>query len=175
MSDFRLEGEVRIPVLALHALVAAAERGGEPVAAAVREAGRATGEDITRRITQVVSLSELDTDDFWSAVNAETGARGLGTYHWASAVGGHAELVVFDPADAEEGVRSPTGRRAVPFTEGLIEGLLGAAAEEPVAAVQAPPDGGEGARFVVGSPTALRHVRLRLQAGASLEQALEGI
>ncbi len=38
MSDFRLEGEVRIPVLALHALVAAAERGGEPVAAAVREA-----------------------------------------------------------------------------------------------------------------------------------------
>jgi hypothetical protein len=175
MSDFRLEGEVRIPVLALHALVAAAERGGEPVAAAVREAGRAAGEDITHRITQVVSMSELDTNDFWSAVNAETGARGLGTFQWTSAVGGHAELVVFGAADAEDLVRSPTGHRAAPFTEGLIEGLLGAAAEEPVAAVQAPPDGGEGVRFVVGSPTALRHVRMRLQAGAPLEQALEGI
>jgi len=175
MSDYRLEDEVRIPVSALRALVAAARRSGEPVAAAVRRAGLAAGEDITRHIRQVVSLSELDTNDFWAAVNAETGARGLGTFQWEGALGGHAELTVFGAADEEEAERTPNGPGAVPFTEGLIEGLLGAAVEEHVAAVQAPHDGGEGVRFILGSPTALRHVRLRLQAGASLEQALEGI
>ncbi|MEE8572776.1 MAG: hypothetical protein V3T20_05915 [Gemmatimonadota bacterium] len=175
MSDFRLEGEVRIPVLALHALVAAADRGGEPVAAAVREAGRATGEDITRRITQVVSLSELDTDDFWSAVNAETAARGLGTFVWERGIGGHADLLVQGAPDLGGTTRVLAGDGGTPFTEGLIEGLLGAAAEEPVGVVRAPLDDGEGIRFVIGSPVALRHVQLRLRGGSTLEQALEGI
>jgi hypothetical protein len=175
MSDYRLEDEVRIPAAALHALAAAADRGGEPVAAAVRVAGRAAGEEITRRIARLISLSDLDTNDFWSAVNAETGARGLGTFEWERGIGGYAEIVARGAPDLPEGERASTGERGTPFTEGLIEGLLGSAAEEPVGVVRAPLDGGEGMRFVIGSPTALRHVRLRLQAGATLDQALEGI
>ena len=40
MSDYRLEDEVRVPSPALQALSAAADRGGEVVASAVRDAGR---------------------------------------------------------------------------------------------------------------------------------------
>jgi hypothetical protein len=175
MNDYRLDDEVRIPVPALHALAAAADRDGEPVAAAVRDAGRAAGEAISRRIGRVVSLSELDADDFWSAVNAETGARGLGTFEWERGFGGHAELLVRGSPDLSETAGIPVANRSVPFTEGLIEGLLGAAAEEPVGVVRAPAEGGEGIRFVIGAPIVLRHVRLRLEAGATLGEALEGI
>lgn len=175
MNDYRLDDEVRIPVLALRALAAAADRDGEPVAAVVRDAGRAAGEAITRRIGRVASLSELDTDDFWSAVNAETGARGLGTFEWERGFGGHAELLVRGCPDLADSSRAPASVRGVPFTEGLIEGLLGAAAEEPVGVVRAPTDGGEGVSFIIGSPVVLRHVRLRLEAGATLGEALEGI
>ena len=175
MSDYRLEDEVRIPAPALHALAAAADRGGEPVAAAARDAGRAAGEEITHRVARDISLSDLDMKDFWSAVNAETGARGLGTYVWERGIGGYAEIVARGAPDLPEGGRAQAGERGTPFTEGLIEGLLGSVAEESVGVVRAPPDGGEGIRFVIGSPTALRHVRLRLQAGATLDQALEGI
>ncbi len=71
--------------------------------------------------------------------------------------------------------RPSRGEGGTPFTEGLIEGLLGTAAEEPVGVVRAPFDGGEGIRFVIGAPVALRHVHLRLRGGATLEQAVEGI
>jgi len=175
MTDYRLDNEVRIPASALHALTAAADRGGEAVAAVVRDAGRAAGEEITRLIGQVVSLSELDADDFWSAVNAETGARGLGTFEWERGLGGHAELLVRGFPDLAHSSRAPAIDRGVPFTEGFIEGLLGAAAEEPVGVVRVPTDGGEGIRFIIGSPIALRHVHLRLEAGATLGEALEGI
>lgn len=175
MSDFRLDDEIRLSVAAIRALVAAAHRHGEPLATAVREAGRAAGEDVVRRIGTVVTLAELDGADFWSAVNAETGARGLGTFEWESALGGHAELVVHGAADSPAPVDPPQADVSAPFTEGFIEGLLGATAEEPVAAVQAPPDGSSGIRFLVGSPMAIRHVRLRLEGGATLERALEGL
>lgn len=175
MVDYRLDNEVRVPVPALQALSSAADRGGEPVAAAVREAGRAAGELITHRIASVVPLSELDTNDFWSALNAETGARGLGTFEWKRELGGYAEVVARGIPDLDTDRRGQADEPATPFTEGMIEGILGAAAEEPVAAVRAPHDGGEGFRFVIGSPAALRHVRIRLQGGATLDQALEGI
>ena len=174
MSDYRLEDEVRMPSPALQALSAAADRGGEVVAAAVRGAGRAAGEEIARRIARAISLSELDADDFWSAVNAETDARGLGTFEWSRGIGGHAVLLVHGAPDLAEGARA-SGNGSTPFTEGLIEGLLTAAAEEPVGVVRAPLDDGEGIRFVIGSPVALRHVLVRLRSGATLEQALEGI
>ncbi len=174
MSDYRLEDEVRMPSPALQALSAAADRGGEVVAAAVRDAGRAAGEEVARRIAGAISLSELDTDDFWSAANAETGARGLGTFEWKRGIGGHAELRVRGAPDLADGART-SGNGGTPFTEGLIEGLLTAAAEEPVGVVRAPRDDGEGIRFVIGSPVALRHVQVRLRGGATLEQALEGI
>ena len=173
MSDYRLEDEVRVPSPALQALSAAADRGGEVVASAVRDAGRVAGGEIARRIAEVVSLSELDTDDFWSAANAETDARGLGTFEWKRGIGGHAELLVHGAPDLAEGARV-SGTGGTPFTEGLIEGLLTAAAEEPVGVVRAPPDDGEGIRFVIGSPVALRHVLVSLRGGATLEQALEG-
>lgn len=175
MNDFRLEDEIRIPEASMRALVDAARQYGEPVAASVREAGRAAGEDIARRVSEAVPLSQLDVADFWSAVNGETGARGLGTFEWESALGGHAELVVHRSPESPGAVDPPPSDISAPFTEGFIEGLLGATAEESVAVVQAPPDGSSGLRFLVGSPTALRHVRLRLEGGASLEQALEGI
>ena len=174
MSDYRLEDEVRMPSPALQALAAAADRGGEVVAAAVRDAGRAAGEEVARRIAGAISLSELDTDDFWSAANAETGARGLGTFEWKRGIGGHAELLVRGAPDLADGART-SGNGGTPFTEGLIEGLLTAAAGEPVGVVRAPLDDGEGIRFVIGSPVALRHVQVRLRGGATLEQALEGI
>jgi len=174
MSDYRLEDEVRMPSSALQALTAAADRGGEVVAAAVRDAGRAAGEEVARRIAGAISLSELDTDDFWSAANAETGARGLGTFEWKRGIGGHAELLVRGAPDLADGART-SGNGGTTFTEGLIEGLLTAAAGEPVGVVRAPLDDGEGIRFVIGSPVALRHVQVRLRGGATLEQALEGI
>ena len=175
MSDYRLEDEVRMPAPALHALAVAADRGGEPIASAVRDAGRAAGEEIMRRIAGVIPLSDLDTDDFWSAVNAETGARGLGTFEWDRGIGACAEVVAHGAADLPQDGQASSGGRGTPFTEGLIEGLLGSAAEESVGVVRAPPDGGEGIRFLIGSPTVLRHIRLRLLAGATLDQALEGI
>lgn len=172
MTDFRLEGEIRVPAEALRALSAAARRHGEPVATAVRDAGRAAGEEFLRRISSEVPLADLDMADFWSAVNAETGARGLGTYEWQSMLGGYAELLVEHSADSP-GTGEPVV--SAPFTEGFIEGLLGAAVQEPVAVVQAPPDGSRALRYVVGSPSVLRHIRLRLASGSSLEKALEGI
>lgn len=175
MNDYRLDDEVRIPAPALHALAAAADREGEPVAAVVREAGRAAGGAITRRIGEAVSLAELDADDFWSAVNAETNARGLGTFEWERGLGGHSEVLVHGSPDLTAERRGMAADRGVPFTEGLIEGLLGAAAEEPVGVIRVPTDGGEGVRFVIGSPVLLRHVRLRLDAGATLDEAMEGL
>lgn len=174
MNEFRLDDEIRFPKAALHALVDAAGRSGEPAVAAVREAGRAAGEDLARRLAAVLPLDDVDTTDFWSAVNSETGARGLGTYEWESSLGGHAEVVVHDAPDAAGG-GGQVERRPAPFTEGLLEGLLGTTAGEPVAAVCAPADGSSAPRFLVGSPTALRHVRARLARGADLERALEGI
>ncbi len=175
MSDYRLDDEVRIPASALRSLAGAADRSGEPVATAVRDAGRATGQEITQRIAGAVPLSDLDTNDFWSAVNAETGARGLGTFEWERGIGGHAEILVRGSPDRGPDIDAAPTDGGAPFTEGLIEGLLGTAAEEPVAVVHVPPDGGEGIRFIIGSPVALRHVQLRLRGGLNLEQALEGI
>ncbi|MDP2469527.1 MAG: hypothetical protein Q8W45_01570 [Candidatus Palauibacterales bacterium] len=175
MVEYRPDDEIRIPVAVLHALSEAADRDGEAVAAAVRDAGRAAGDDIARRIARAVALPELDAVDFWSAVNAETGARGLGTFEWERGIGGHAEILVHGSPDGPDPDRPLTIDFEAPFTEGLIEGLLGATAEETVAAVRAPFDGGTGIRFVIGSPVLLRHIRLRLQSGATLDQALEGI
>ena len=173
MIDYRLDGEVRIPAPALHALTAEAERGGAPVAAAVRAAGRAAGDAIAGRIAGVVPLTELDTPDFLAAVNAETGARGLGILEWRRDPGSYAEVVVREAPDLD--ARSAGTGRDAPFTEGFLEGLLGAAAGEPIGVVQTPDDGGEGLRFIVGSPSLLRHVRVRLDRGETLDVALEGI
>lgn len=171
MTDVWGADDIRVPRRTLGLLASAARRDGEPLLSLVREAGRAAGEAITRGIAAEVPLAELDLSDFWTAVNAEAGSRGLGTFDWQDPSGGHAELVVLGAADTpEDGVGS-----AAPFTEGLIEGLLGAAVDEPVAVVQAPPDGGLAIRFVVGAPVALRHVSVRLRSGASLDQALEGL
>lgn len=175
MNDFRLEDEIRLPGEAMRALVAAARLHGEPVAASLREAGCAAGEHIAYGISASVALTELDLADFWSAVNAETGARGLGTFEWESALGGHAELVVHRSPESTDIETGLAPGRTAPFTEGFIEGLLGVTAEEPVAVVLAPDDGSSGLRFVLGSPLALRHVRMRLAGGATLDLALEGI
>jgi len=175
MNDYRLADEVRIPTSVLHALAAAADRAGEPVAAVVREAGRAAGDEIVRRIRDVVSLTELDADDFWAAVNAETSACGLGTFEWQRGFGGHAELLVRGSPDRAPEPGPAAGGQGLPFTEGLIEGLLGASAEEAVAVVPVAADGGDAVRFVIGSPVALRHVRLRLEGGATPTEALEGL
>jgi hypothetical protein len=171
MNDVPGADDIRIPRRALHVLASAATRDGEPLLSLIREAGRVAGEAITRGIAAEVPLAELDMTDFWTAVNAESGSRSLGTFDWQDPVGGHAELVVLGAADS--GLPGP--ETGAPFTEGLLEGLLAAAVGEPVAVVQAPEDGGRAMRFLVGAPTALRHVSLRLRSGASLEQALEGI
>ena len=175
MIDYRLDGEVRIPGLALCALSAEADRGGEPVAAAVRAAGRAAGDAIAGHIAGMVPLTDLDTDDFLAAVNAETAARGLGTLVWRRELGTYAEVVVREAPELAEPVPGAGTQPGTPFTEGFLEGLLGAAAEEPVGVVRTPDDGGEGVHFIVGSPSLLRHVRIRLDRGETLEEALEGI
>ncbi len=175
MIDYRLDGEVRIPAPALHALSAEADRGGEAVAAAVRAAGRAAGDAIAGRLAAMVPLTDLDTNDFLAAVNAETAARGLGTLQWRRELGTYAEVVVRESPDLAETALGASAQPGTPFTEGFLEGLLAATAEEPVGVLRTPDDGGEGVHFIVGSPSLLRHVRIRLDRGETLEEALEGI
>jgi len=173
MTSDRSEREVRMPTAFLHSLAQAAHRHGEPVTGSVREAGRAAGQELARQLSRTLAFSELDSDDFWSAVNAETAARGLGTFEWQRGIGGCAQLVAHGAAD-DTGPEELEGTRKLPFTEGLLEGLVGTAAEEAVAVVQTPADGGIGVRFVIGAPVLLRHVRIRLESGLTLDDALEG-
>jgi len=175
MTEDRRNREVRMPMASVLALAAAAERHGEPVAASVRSAGRTTGEELARELSRTLAFSQLDSDDFWSVVNAETAARGLGTFEWHRDVGGLAQLIAYDAVDDAAGPGPREGPCQLPFTEGLLEGLLGAAAGEVIGVVPAPSDGGLGARFVIGAPVLLRHVRIRLDSGLTLDEALEGL
>lgn len=175
MTDDRSEEEVRLPATSLIALAETARRSGEPVAAAVRKAGRAAGESVARDLARSLSFAELDADDFWTAVNSVTESRGLGTFEYRRGVGGHAQLLARETVESRLEPTEQEGPPDHPFSEGFLEGLLGAAAEQVVGVVCAPADGGDTVRFVIGAPVLLRHIRLRLERGLPLDAALEGL
>jgi hypothetical protein len=175
MSDDRSTEDVRLPAASLASLAETARRAGEPVATAVRKAGRAAGESLAHELARSLSFSELDANDFWAAVNSVTESRGLGTFEYRRGVGGHAQLLARDTVESRLGPAEQEGPPDHPFSEGLLEGLLAAAAEQVVGVVCAPADGGDAVRFVIGAPVLLRHIRLRLEHGLPLDAALEGL
>lgn len=175
MTDHLSKDDVRLPAVAVRSLAVAAQTSGAEVAAAVRDAGRSAGEALARSLARSISFARLDADDFWSAVNAETAPRGLGTFEWQRGIGGHSQLIARGSVEQGSETQGTGDPEEHPFTEGLLEGLLGGAAEEVVGVLPVPSDGGEGTRFLIGAPVLLRHVRLRLGAGLLLDEALEDL
>jgi len=144
-------GGIRLPPEALSALLEAAGDG-----AALRTAGRRTGEEIAR-------LAGSDTA--WEAVAARWAAFGLGSIRRERPSDG-TWLLVLDP---------PTGASgsSLEFWEGALAGLLGALAGEPVGVVALPPGVGPEVRLAATAPDAADRLRRGLSAGWTLERILE--
>ncbi len=171
--------EVRLPRSAVEALVRSAATDPDGVARALREAGRAAGAELAARIGELAPADRISMAEFWSAVNAEAEARGLGEFRSApltEAVAGISSSRTVEALAAAG--RTDDSSDSAPFTEGFIEGLLTEAAGEPVASLLTRTSAG-GAHdspelvFLVGAPSYLRILRLRLEAGEDLTGLLE--
>jgi hypothetical protein len=143
---------IRLPPEALAALLEAARDG-----AALRTAGRRTGEEIAR---------EAGGDVAWDAVAATWAAFGLGSIRRERPRGG-VWLLGLDP---------PTGASAASpeFWEEVLAGLLGTLAGEPFGVVALPPGVGPEVRFAVTAPDVADRLRQGLSAGWTLERIVEG-
>lgn len=146
-------GGVRLPPEALSALLAAAGDG-----AALRTAGRRTGEEIAR---------QAGDDVAWTAVAETWAAAGLGSIR-RERVSDGVWLLVLD---------TPTGTSVSrpEFWEGALAGLLGTLAGEPVGVVALPPGIGPQVRCAATAPDAADPLHRGLSAGWTLERILEGV
>ena len=145
-------GGVRLPPEALDTLLEAA---GDD--AALRAAGRRTGEEIARR---------AGSGTPWSSLTATWSECGLGSLRRERPADGVWVLALDGPAGASAPART--------FWEGVLGGLLGALAGEPVGIAALPSGIGSEARFVTGAPETVERLRRGLSAGWTLERILEG-
>jgi len=145
-------GGIRLPSEALSALLEAA---GD--VAALRTAGRRTGEEIAR---------EAGGDAAWDTATATWTGFGLGSIRRERPSAGIWLLVLTPPTRASASTPA--------FWEGALAGLLGTLAGEPVGVVALPPGVGSELRFAATAPDTADRLRRGLSAGWTLERIVEG-
>lgn len=162
---------VRLPSRVLSLLAdRCGEVGSEPHAA-LREAGRLTGEQLLAELGPAADPEATAPEPFWSEVSRALEERGLGSLEY--------RLMGTDLADvtlrggAESTNLADRGRPGCPFSTGLLGGLLSTAAGEPMAVleVECAADGAPGCRYLAGAEARLSRVGQRLREGASVEEA----
>lgn len=153
---------------------AATELGADDaVCEALRRAGREAGAALAPLAREAGGRG---VEAFWEQVSRQFRARGWGTVVHRRI---HPAIAILESSDAVEaavgeGEAIPSG---CPLTTGLLEGLLQEAAGRPVPLVQVAcrTRGDRACLWVWGAPAALERLQERLQAGDSLEAAVEGL
>lgn len=163
-------GLVRLPAASLAELAERCSQLGDDGITALREVGRGTG---ARLFTLLGDRPDaLSIDDFWSGVNGRLENMRFGSVE--PAVIDHMLGSVRWTGSPES---AATTRRSVGchFATGLLGGLLGRAADQPVAVLEVGcrAGGADVCRFVFGSVPRVADVYTQLAAGTSIEAALE--
>ncbi|MFO7588426.1 MAG: hypothetical protein R6X22_10160 [Gemmatimonadota bacterium] len=151
--DSEQPGRVRLPAAVLGTLLEAA-RDGE----SLRAAGRAAGEALARD-------AAAEGAPTWDAVVEAWGRSGLGALRRERPGAGVWLLVLEERPDASAAGTS--------FWEGLLAGLLGSLAGEPVDVAALPPGVGPELRIAAASPAVAVALRRGFAAGWTLERMLE--
>lgn len=162
---------VRLPSRVLSLLAdRCGEVGSEPHAA-LREAGRLTGEQMLAELGSAADPEATAPGAFWSEVSRALEERGLGSLEYRLMGTDLADVTLRDGAESANG--ADRGRPGCPFSTGLLGGLLSTAAGEPMAVleVECAADGAPGCRFLAGAEARLSRVGERLREGASVEEA----
>lgn len=174
----------RVPELALPATALAAlrrsliaELGADRAAAALRNAGHASGDALFQVLTQSAAaaqpeLGELDAQRFWRRLAQLFASRGWGNLVHQDV---HPGIAVLEAADWSEADTASGARRpSCFFTTGMLANVLGQVAGGPVAVleVECRSRGDDRCRFLFGSPDALGSVYDRLVGGENLDAAV---
>lgn len=163
---------VRLPSRVLSLLAdRCGEVGSEPHAA-LREAGRLTGERLLAELGPTADPEATAPAVFWSDVSGGLVERGLGSLEYRLLGSDLADVTLRGGAESTDG--ADRGRPGCPFSTGLLGGILSTAAGEPMAVleVECAADGAPGCRFLAGTEARLSRVGERLQEGASVEEAV---
>jgi predicted hydrocarbon binding protein len=164
---------IRLPATVLAELARRCELAGPEALGALRAAGRLMGTELLAALGDGVDPERTRPTAFWEAVGEELANMGFGRVHYEVHSGGVASVVLPELPEASGRLDHP----GCPFATGMLAGLLGGAAGEPVAVleVECRAGGHPACRFLVGAEHRLRTVRERLMDGSSLPEALEGV
>lgn len=163
--------DVRIPARSLAVLADRCVGLGEAGISALREGGRAAGEDLADRIADTADPASTGTDAFWGQVDRQLHRLDLGSLTYRVRTPSVAEVRMEGHPEAD---REGADGGGCPFATGLLGGILADAAGAPVSVleVECRSDGAEACRFLVGAEARLSDVRARLASGASLREAV---
>jgi hypothetical protein len=133
-----------------------AEIAGSGGAEAARTAGRIAGHALFEAVRP---RGDVDAAGFWTAAAGRAQEWDLGRLEWVGIEGPTATVRLDGPTGL------PDGSARLAFAEGLIEGLLGPLAGEPVSALAEAPspagaaDGDETLQVRFGAPELVAHLR----------------
>lgn len=169
----RTPATVRLPSTVLAVLADRCGDLGVGGVSALREAGRAAGEDVLEGVAE--DPEETPPGAFWEAVGQEFVDLGLGPLSYRVRNGGLAEVRLEGVPEADGARGEPRRLSGCPFSTGLLDGLLSAVAGEPVSVLEVECRAGGAAfcRFLVGSEARLSTVRDRMASGEPLRAVLE--
>jgi predicted hydrocarbon binding protein len=156
-----VSGNITLPAASFAVLATGLSGAGTQADSVLGEAGRTTGRALAAGIVGDEDTG-LSSRRFWETAGESVREAGLGSIGVESTGEAWIILVGVELAEPEP----------YAFTAGVIEGLLSAAAGEPVGVVASPGD--ELCRFVAAAPRLLAGVERLLQGGAALEDALRG-
>ncbi len=158
------EATFPVPPAALAVLLSGPSRDAE-----TRTVGHGTGVALARQIRE----SARNASPSWTSIADEWWRSGLGRLSWSVPGPGLLELAIDSatlPADAPD------------FVIGLLEGLIGSFASEPVGvARRGEPEFVDGSgtevrlQFVVGAPELIARLRPRLDSGQSIPELMEEV
>jgi hypothetical protein len=163
---------MRLPQAVLATLADRCGQLGEPGISALRETGRVAGTLLFDGLG--TGAEDLDKDDFWSALDARIRQLHLGFVHFEPLDRGLAVLAWHEmPETGAEG-SAPRITSGCHLATGLLGGLLGRAAGQPIAVLEVAcgADGSEPCWFLIGSESRLTAIHDRLARGEDLRAAL---
>ena len=166
--------EIVLPPSALRALADAAAAALPEAEGALLEAGREVGRALHPQVMQEGGGGA--PGDFWERLQMHLVRRGLGSIHHRRIHPGIGLLESRGVAELAGDEAPGGGRPFVPFTTGLLRGLLSAAAGREVVLRQVEGAPGEApCRWIFGSPAALDALERGMGRGRTLEEAVAGL
>lgn len=163
--------EILLPPSALQALAAAAASALPGAEEVLTQAGAEVGRTLHPQLAEDGAVGARG--DFWDRLQRHLVRRGLGRFSHRRIHPGIGVLEGSGVAELEDVPGDREGRPFVPFTTGVLLGVLSAAAGRPVdLRLLGGTYGGSSCRWVFGSPAALDALERRLGRGATLEEAV---